>query len=280
MSNNNPSPYSYSQGVQLLEKTVHKYGPIFTLKQISSIPENKLLSPIQIRKLISKLSTSGWIEILKRGTYVATRSLFSGEISPFGIAAALVQPMAISYWSALAHHGFTTQNPTMIQATTTHKVITPEMRLGNAYSPRGRAVWRAHKMEFEFIYTQPNLFWGFEKMWIGDWYQIDITDPERTALDLIIRPDIFGGFSAATEILEGTLLQINIMKLVDYALRYNNGSVIKRLGWLLEQMNVDPVLLLPLLNYPIKRYVPLDASQSKERIHNLRWKIIENIKKA
>ncbi len=274
------SNYSFAQGVQMLEKMVTRNGPIFTLDQILSTAEYKDLSSSQIRNRISKLAKSGWIKILKRGVYMATRSLYSGSISPYGIAAALVQPMAISHWSAVAHHGFTTQNPVMTQATTTRKVKTPEMRNGQAYAPRGRATWRVNEMEFEFIYTQPDHFWGFDKIWIGEWCQINITDRERTALDLIISTEIFGGVGAAIEILEDALPELDTKKLIDYAIRYNVGSVIKRLGWILERLNTDPIILSPLKRYKVEGLILLDSSGIKNNKSNNQWNIIDNLKEG
>lgn len=274
------TPYSNSQGVQLLERAVNEFGPIFTLKQISSLPEHQNLASQQIRKLVSKLAQSGWIDILKRGTYAVKSPLYSGDIPPFVIAHALVQPMAISHWSALAQHGFTTQNPAMIQASTPTKVVTPEMRLGKAYRPRGRASWRAFNLEFEFIYVKRDRFWGFEKYWVNSWVQVDITDLERTALDLIARPDIFGGMSATSEILEGALARIDLQQLIAYALRYDVGTVIKRLGWLLERMGSEGNLLEPLLRYPVTGPVLLDPNQPRSGNIDPTWQINENLKRS
>jgi predicted transcriptional regulator of viral defense system len=272
--------YSNSQGIQLLESAVNTFGPIFTLDQISSLPDNQRLTAQQIRKLVSRLAQSGWIEILKRGTYAIKSPLYSGDIPPFAIANALVHPMAISHWSALAHHGFSTQNPLMIQASTPVKVVTPEMRQGKAYRPRGRASWRAFNLEFEFIYVKEDRFWGFQKQWVNSWVQVNITDRERTVLDLIVRPGLFGGISAASEIMEGTLNQIDLNGLVTYALRYDVGTVIKRLGWLLERMGVDANLLLPLQNYPVTGTILLDSTQPRSEKIDTTWQISENIKRS
>lgn len=271
--------YSNSQGIQLLESAVNAFGPIFTLDQISSLPDNQRLAPQQIRKLVSKLAQSGWIEILKRGTYAVKSPLYSGDISPFAIANALVHPMAISHWSALAHHGFSTQNPTMIQASTPVKVVTPEMRQGKAYRPRGRSSWRAFDLEFEFIYVNKDRFWGFEKQWVNSWVQVNITDRERTVLDLIVRPQLFGGIRAASEIMEGSLAQIDLTRLVTYALRYDVGAVIKRLGWLLERMGVEISRLHPLQNYPVTGTVLLDPNQPRSEKIDPSWQINENLKR-
>jgi len=272
--------YSNSQGIQLLESAVNAFGPIFTLDQISSLPDNQRLTAQQIRKLVSKLAQSGWIEILKRGTYAVKSPLYSGDIPPFAIANALVHPMAISHWSALAHHGFSTQNPAMIQASTPIKVVTPEMRQGKAYRPRGRACWRAFNLEFEFIYVKEDRFWGFQKQWVNAWAQVEITDRERTVLDLIVRPELFGGIRAASEMMEGTLAQIDLSRLVAYALRYDVGAVIKRLGWLLERMGVDANLLLPLQNYPVTGTILLDSTQPRSEKIDPFWQISENIKRS
>jgi len=271
--------YFNTQGAQLLERAVNEFGPIFTIEQISSLPDHQQLAPHQIRKLVSRLAQTGWIEILKRGTYVVKSPLYAGDIPPFAIASALVQPIAISHWSALAHHGLSTQNPTMIQASTPAKIMTPEMRQGETYRPRGRTTWRAFDLEFEFIHVKKERFWGFRSQWVNAWTQVGITDRERTVLDLIIKPDVFGGIRAASEIMESALPQINLSQLVTYAVRYDVGTVIKRLGWLLEKMGVDGSLLLPLKNYPVTGTVRLDPQQSRSNITNTIWQINDNLKR-
>ena len=273
----NVSGYSQSQGVKLLETAVREFGPIFTLDQLKPVAKSQQLSDTHLRFLISSLAGADWIEIIKRGTYVVTSSLYSGDIPAFAIAAALIQPMAISHWSACSQHGFTTQAPTMVQASTPKKVITPEMRTGKAHSPRGRATWQAYGLEFEFIHVKQDVFWGFEKNWVNAWHQVNITDPERTALDLIARPDIFGGVSAAIEILENALGQIRVNRLVEYTLKFDTGSIIKRLGWVLEKLGVPDETLEPLQDYPVKRYYPLDPNLDLGFHKNIRWQIFENL---
>jgi len=274
----NRSGYAQALGIRLLEKALQSFGPIFTLGQVKPIAQSEKISPSHLRFLISSLAGAGWIEIIKRGTYVVKSPLYSGDIPPYAIAAALVQPMAISHWSALAQHGFTTQSPVMIQASTPNKIVTPEMRHGEAYHPRGRAVWQAFGFEFEFIYTKAELFWGFQKIWVNSWQQVEITDPERTAMDLIARPDVFGGIRPASEILEESLPQININRLVDYALKYNVGAVIKRMGWLLENMGVPSEQLILLRDFPVKSIYRLDTTLPKNNHCNPRWRVDENMK--
>jgi predicted transcriptional regulator of viral defense system len=167
----------------------------------------------------------------------------------------------------------------MIQASTPHKVVTPEMRSGKAYRPRGRASWRAFGLEFEFIYVKKDWFWGFQKIWVNSWSQVDITNRERTVLDLIVRPDIFGGIKAASEILERALPQIDLDSLIAYAVQYDVGAVTKRLGWLLEKMGVDANQLISLRSYPVIGTILLDPSQPESEKYNPFWHINENMKR-
>jgi predicted transcriptional regulator of viral defense system len=275
----NKALYSKSQGLKLLESAVKEFGPIFSIGQIKPFAKAQKLSDTSLRYLISALAHAGWIEILKRGTYLVKSPFYSEEVPVFAISAALVHPIAISHWSACAHHGFTTQNPIMVQASTPSKVVTPEMRKGKAHSPRGRAVWTISGQEYEFIHVDRNQFWGFDRIWVNSWQQIDITDRERTALDLIIRPDIFGGFSAAVEILENSIDLINIERLVAYALEHHTGSVIKRLGWILDNLGITERSIELLRKYPIKRYYLLDPNLEKGSINNSLWKINQNLKR-
>jgi predicted transcriptional regulator of viral defense system len=109
---------------------------------------------------------------------------------------------------------------------------------------------------------------------------VNITDRERTVLDLIVRPELFGGIRAASEIMEGALSQTDVSRLVDYALRYDVGTVIKRLGWLLDRMGADANLLLPLMNYPVTGTVLLDPNQPRSRNIDSSWQINENLKRS
>ena len=271
------SSYANSQGLRLLRAAVQELGPLFTRQALQPLAARQGLSPGHLSKLLSLLNASGQIAILKRGVYAVQSPLYAGEIHPFAIAAALLQPVAISHWSALAHHGFTTQLPQMVQATTTAAVITPEMRRGQALRPRQRAVWRALNVEIEFFRVQEKRFFGHQRIWVDSWHQVAITDPERTALDLFARPEIFGGMAVALELLEENLARLDLVRLVEYALRYDVGALIKRLGWSLERMGAPEEVLAPLRAYPVTAWYPLDPQGERRGARSPRWHIVENL---
>lgn len=269
--------YSQTEGVKLLEKIVEKYGPLFKIEDAKSVAGELDLSQQGLSNVLSKLVRAGWIGRVKRGVYIVESPLFSVSTHPFAIASFLVEPMAISHWSALSHHGLTTQIPVMIQATSPKKLITPEMREGRAYNPRGRAVWRTQGLEFEFVHTKESRFFGHMLEWVSEWHQVAITDRERTLLDLVARPDIFGGFGFAIEVFEENANSFDSERLIDYAIQYDMGSVAKRLGWLLEEVGASAKILRPLLHFPVKTYYALNPSEPITGSRNSRWRIINNL---
>jgi predicted transcriptional regulator of viral defense system len=165
----------------------------------------------------------------------------------------------------------------MVQISVPGKVVTPEIRQGKAYRPWGRTVWKAAGVEVEIIHIQPRAFFGDQKIWVSSWNQIAITDPERTALDLVARPEVFSGLSAALDILEEILPRLDLPKLVGYGVDYRVGAVIKRLGWCLEKMGVAQNLLTPLQQVPVRNKTLLDPRAPASANLNKHWQVNENL---
>lgn len=269
--------YAQSQGMTLLNRVVEQVGPLFTIKEARAAAAALELPPQRVRALLSQLAQAGWIERLKRGSYAVTTPVLNTTLHPYAVAAALVSPLAISHWSALSHHGFTTQIPPMIQASTTATVVTPEMRQGAAYRPRGRAAWCALGLEFEFIQVQEKHFFGFQEEWVSQWHRIAITDPERTLLDMFAAPQVFGSLRLGLEALESHLHHLDPDKLAAYALRYEVGAVIKRLGWALETLSAPESAIAPLRAYPLQAYSRLDPTGPPGGSPIKRWQLRNNL---
>ncbi|MBN1246486.1 MAG: hypothetical protein JXC32_02455 [Anaerolineae bacterium] len=104
-----------------------------------------------------------------------------------------------------------------------------------------------------------------------------ITDPERTLLDLFADPQIFGSLQVGLETLEAELPRLDAAKLVGYALRYDVGAVIKRLGWALESLGVPESVTAPLLAYPIQSYSQLDPTAPPNGTPIARWQLRNNL---
>jgi len=262
----------------LLKQLVVEVGPIFSVDQARPLARNLNLSDSQLHWTLSRLARDDWTVRLKRGLYAVRPPLAGSDLHPFAVAAALVEPAAISHWTALAHHGLTTQIPPMVQASTTRTVVTPEMRRGQAHRPRGHAVWSVLDWEFEFIKVRPRSWFGFQHEWVSPWCRVPITDPERTLLDMFAHPGMFGSIGAAMSTLESALDRIDLERLVEYALRYGVGALIKRLGWTLEKLGAPPAVLEPLRIFPVNTVYPLDPAKPVNGPIIPAWQVRDNLK--
>lgn len=276
-----PSKPYESQGLRLLHSLFSDGKRIFYMQDIKKSADTLGIPSAQIRKIVSNLAKQGKLLRLRRGLYVGI-GLFGEQpnIHPFVISAYLIQPSAISHWSAMQHHGLTEQVPQIISASTTRKVITPSMRANQAQQSKRKHAFDIDGIRYEYINIQQKHFFGLEKIWLDEFFQISITDKERTLLDVFIYPKMFGGIGEALGIMESTLSDINIEKLIEYAVRYGNKSVAKRLGWALEYFGVATKKLTALLKIPMNYYCPLDPSGEMTGEYDTRWMIQNNLTKV
>jgi predicted transcriptional regulator of viral defense system len=270
-----------NQGTRLLRQLFLSGKRIFDMQDAIVAATQEMIPLNQLRKVLSNLTKQKLILRLRRGLYVSIG--FPPEQAhthPFVISTHLIQPAAISHWSALQHHGLTEQIPQIVTASTPSKVITPSMREKKVLRPKKKHAWEIDGVRYEYIHVQQKHFFGMEKIWLDEHFQVSITDKERTLLDVFIYPKMFGGIGEALGVLENALPTINIKKLVNYAIHYNTKSVAKRLGWALEYFGVPDKHLKPLLNVSINYYSRLDPSASAKGPCDKRWMIQNNLIKA
>jgi predicted transcriptional regulator of viral defense system len=276
-----PSKPHESQGYRLLHSLFTEGKRVFTMQDIKNSAKALGIPHLQLRKIVSNLAKQGKILRLRRGLYVGI-GLF-GElpaIHPFVISAYLIQPSAIGHWSALQHHGLTEQVPQIVTASTPRKFVTPSMRTNQAEASNRKHAFVIADIRYEYINIQQKHFFGLEKIWLDEIFQVSITDKERTLLDVFIYPKMFGGIGESLGILESTLADINIKKLIEYAVRYDNKSVAKRLGWALEYFGVATEKLTALMEIPMNFYCPLDPAGEMTGEYDTRWMIQNNLVKV
>jgi predicted transcriptional regulator of viral defense system len=232
--------------------------------------------PAAVPRLLKSLADAGWIIRLRRGLYAGTGRLPGGvNVPPFAIATSLVKPSAIAHLSALAHHGLTDQIPQPTTAITTRKVVTPSMR--GAQSLAGPHVWHAAGLDFRYVVVVPEHFdLGLEMIWLDERFRVPITDRERTVLDLFALPRLFGGIGEGLRVLDQFGEDIDLAKLVAYALRYGSVAVAKRLGWSLEATGASPEVLAPLRELGTLSYSSLDPGRTRRGRYDRDWMIIDN----
>jgi predicted transcriptional regulator of viral defense system len=273
------SGYGRPEGVLLLDALLAQGRRIFTTHDARTVAQKLEIPSGTTSWLLYELARSGWLRRLRRGLYAVDETHRGGPAPhPFAIATALVQPSAISHWSALAHHGLTEQIPHIVTASTTRDVVTPRMRGAASRSGEPASTWDVGSLAIRYIRVQPDRFWGFEDIWVDEVSRVLMTDRERTILDAFVTPDIFGSISEILGVLEEHLSEIDVQRLVSYAVRYGQDAAIKRLGYVLEHLGADPEAIHPLRDAPIRGYRLLDPQEPDRGPYIAGWRLRDNLK--
>jgi predicted transcriptional regulator of viral defense system len=168
----------------------------------------------------------------------------------------------ISHTSAMDINQMVTQ-PQLVVYTTTMKTIRTRSVLGT---------------EFRFVRCKPEHFFGAMDHWVTKIRKIRVSDPERTVIDGLRQPEYCGGFS---EIAKGFWMRrqdMDIKKLVAYALMLDIGAVYRRLGYLLEIFETQETGQLELLRRKLTAtYVLLDPTLPAEGKFMARWRLRLNV---
>lgn len=180
--------------------------------------------------LLGHLARKGWLTRIRRGFY-ATVPLEATEPSDWRvdawlIAAHLFAPCYIGGWSACEHWELTDQ---LFRSTV---VITS--------SPQRRSRITVQGSEFVVAHRRPEALFGTRPVWRGG-ERVMVSDPSRTIVDVLDDPVLGGGIRHVAEVLEAyfTSEHRDDQRLVSYGDRGGNRTVFKRLGYLLEALEID-----------------------------------------
>ncbi|NIA06922.1 MAG: hypothetical protein GWP14_04655 [Actinobacteria bacterium] len=260
-------------GVELVRLLAAEGDRVFSIDRARELCPRVDLKESYLLEALHHLGRNGWIVSLRRGLYALSSGVVPG-VTPaheFEIAMALVDPAAISHWSALHHHGLTEQAPRTIFVLTTTEANVPRVKKGT-HKKSGYAIGDA---AYQFIQVKQKRFFGTEKVWVNEG-RITITDPERTLLDGLSMPKHCGDFAEVLHAFEVRGNDLDVTRIVDYALRLDAATA-KRLGWVLESQGVTKERLRPLEQRVVKGYRKLDPTGPRKGRCNRRWMIQENL---
>ncbi|MFW5847191.1 MAG: type IV toxin-antitoxin system AbiEi family antitoxin domain-containing protein [Nanoarchaeota archaeon] len=168
----------------------------------------------------------------------------------FEIASELNFPSYISFWTALNYYGFSDNTPKKIFIATTK------------YSKEIK--------NFKFVTLSKKKFFGYTS--IG---KITIAEKEKSIIDSLLFPKYSGGIKEIKTSLEKAVEEIEIKKLIDFAIKTDSKAVIRRLGFLLEKLKIKyPKKIEKLIG---KGYELLDPSLEKKNNLNKKWLLDINI---
>jgi predicted transcriptional regulator of viral defense system len=173
------------------------------------------------RKVIRNLVRKGWLTRLGGGRYMLLppeRGVESiGENNPLAVAAAAVKESYVGWWSAAAFHGFTTQQPAIVFVAARRQA-------------RPRTLEDA---EIRFVTLPARKFFGFKSYSVYG-RSTCISEPEKTLIDCVDRPDLAGGPAEVTRIVHTGMAEVDQRKLVDAAMQMKSTSLLQRLGFLTD----------------------------------------------
>lgn len=169
----------------------------------------------------------------------------------------------IGYYSALQIHNLITQ-PSLKEQVVVAKQFKP-------------STIKIKKIDFQFIYHNKDHFFGFKKIWIDDFHKVNCSDLEKTIIDCLFKPNYSGGIVEIAKAIFSSKNKIDFNKLNDYSKKFNSQAVIKRLGYLLELLEIETPIIKDLQNRKTTSYVVLDTELPAQGKRKSRWSIQQNI---
>ena len=251
----------------LSKKEYNIVSKLFSEKiNIITIDEASKILRIKKRKLwdiFHRLEKKLWLERIEKGKYMMVPFYAKkGWLEhPFVITSNLIKNYYISYRTALAHYGLTEQIPVYVYIATTERKNKLEYKLQNYI--------------FRFVRINKKKFFGFKSMLINN-RKVFIAEKEKAIIDCLDKEKYAGTIIEIAKSLDNK--DINLVKLKRYAMRMNNYSLIRRLGYLLEMLKKDYSGLEKRTgNY---RNVYLSTILPMKNLEiNKKWKLIINIRK-
>ncbi len=258
----------------MVRKLAAEGDRIFSADRARELAPSVGLSEGYLRQALHHLVRAGWLIRVRKGLYVISSAMpGTSLVHEFEIAMALVSPAAISHWSAMHYHGLTDQAPRKVFVLTTTEASVPRRPSGNGKS-RVEG-YSAGGSLYQFVQTKPDRYFGTEKVWVGE-ARVTITDPERTLVDGLSMPQYCGDFAEVVHAFEARGEQLNVERIVGYALRLDAATA-KRLGWVLEELGFTAEQLHALRAVQAKGYRSLDPTGPRRGSCNRRWMIQENL---
>lgn len=103
------------------------------------------------------------------------------------------------------------------------------------------------------------------------------SDLEKTFIDCLFKPDYAGGIVEIARAIYISKDKIKYNTLLDYANRFGSQAVIKRLGFLLELLEIQTNIIDELQKLKTASYIALDTELPKKGTYNKRWSILQNL---
>lgn len=225
--------------------------------------------PDAVRQLLTGMVRRGLLMRVKEGLYYIVPFEQSAEdFMPnwhlLGHYLAGEIPYYLSYGSALQLRGLNVQ-PVLEE----HIVVSRQVK---------PSVWKVKGVPFRFIYHNPSHFFGFSKVWVDDHHRVQCADLEKTLIDCLFRPQYAGGITEVLRAMHKSSQDIDQERLFGYVQRFGSQAVAKRLGFLLELLELEGPIVSRLFEALTSSSARLDPSAEgcDDKPAN-RWGVVQNV---
>lgn len=254
-----------STGGRLLKALAEDNRTIFSVSNAQEILGSGYDATLQT---LRRLTRAGWLVRLTAGRYAIVPLSSGDEATPqanrYVIARELLgqTPYYVSHESAMDVHNMLTRPVTTVIVTT----------------PRRLAGRHVLGIRYRFVYAPLTAIWGCEPIWVTPYEQVTVSDPERTILDSLARPDLCAGVGQVATGLWMRHDDLDWDRLAGYARKLGSHAVAQRLGYLLELYGLGtPQVIAALQEMVNASYARLDPLLPDGGPYLARWRLRLNL---
>ncbi len=254
----------YREYLDLLHREFH--APFTTEEAVKVLGLDKTKG----RRTLAHLVSNGWLSRISKGIYstvpLGTLDPKSQAENAWIVADKLFAPCYIGGWSAAEHWHLTEQVFNDIFVVTAKDIRRTKQPIKN--------------IRYKLKSVKKSRIFGTSNAWIGG-VKVLVSDPSKTLVDMLDDPSTGGGIRHVADILinyfesdhkDSTLLHKYIKKM-------NNNTIYKRLGYLLESLEINEKPFVEKCKKKISTgYSDLDPTVASEGKLTNRWNLKINVK--
>lgn len=253
---------------QKLSLVLSKGQPVLSAKSVSLILN---VSESEARRLLSRWNKSGWVNRIRRGTYIpqpinTIQENLASE-NPLIIVEKIFAPGYVGGYSAIKHWDLSEQIFEVINYFTTKKIKSTDEVVGN--------------IRIRLKNISGYKMFGMKTIWIDN-TKVAVSDPTKTMVDFFDDPSMAGGMTIVFDFFEEYLNSkyYDFPLLVTYSKLMNNKTIFKRLGFMLEAKGIlekhNEIELLQLISKGLSIFDPTMDCKNVVKKWNLKipasWK--------
>lgn len=247
-------------GRERLSAVLRKGGELVT---VDDATEALNVDRVVAAKTLARWNRQGWLKRIRRGLYAQVPLTASPTDQVLEDAWTLVpelfEPAYVGGATAAQHWDLTEQLFRTVFVYTARPVRHTDQTIqGTSFSVR---------------HIGKELFFGTRPLWRGR-VKIQISDVHRTVVDILADPGVGGGIRHVADCMAAYVRRddADIDQLIAYAVRFKNGAIFKRLGFLAEAGGAPPALAEACLKRLTKGNAKLDPALPSPRLVR-RWRL-------